>query len=66
MNPSQLRETTMAPATRGLLRITLPPEYEGRAAVKDLVDRLMGRDPAQRFMFIQNRAGEVDPGMIDA
>ena len=66
MNPGQLRETTMAPATRGLLRITLPPEYEGRAAVKDLVDRLMGRDPAQRFMFIQNRAGEVDRGMIDA
>ena len=66
MNPGQLRETTMAPATRGLLRITLPPEYEGRAAVKDLVDRLMGRDPAQRFMFIQNRAGELDPGMIDA
>ena len=56
----------MNPATRGLLRITLPPEYEGRAAVKDLVDRLMGRDPAQRFMFIQNRAGELDRGMIDA
>jgi topoisomerase-4 subunit B len=66
MNPQQLRETTMAPATRGLLRITLPPEYEGRAAVKDLVDRLMGRDPAQRFMFIQNRASEIDPEMIDA
>ena len=66
MNPGQLRETTMSPATRGLLRITLPPEYEGRAAVKDLVDRLMGRDPAQRFMFIQNRAGDVDREAIDA
>ncbi|MCW1403225.1 DNA topoisomerase IV subunit B [Novosphingobium sp. MW5] len=66
MNPQQLRETTMDPAKRSLLRITLPPEYEGRAAVKDLVDRLMGRDPAQRFMFIQNRAGELDPEMIDA
>ena len=66
MNPGQLRETTMSPATRGLLRITLPPEYEDRAAVKDLVDRLMGRDPAQRFMFIQNRAGEIDPEKIDA
>jgi topoisomerase-4 subunit B len=66
MNPQQLRETTMSPASRGLLRITLPPEYEGRAAVKDLVDRLMGRDPAQRFMFIQNRASEIDPEMIDA
>jgi len=66
MNPQQLRETTMNPATRGLLRITLPPEYEGRAAVKDLVDRLMGRDPAQRFMFIQNRAGDLDRELIDA
>ena len=66
MNPQQLRETTMAPATRNMLRITLPQENEGRAAVKDLVDRLMGRDPAQRFMFIQNRAGELDPGLIDA
>ena len=66
MNPQQLRETTMDPKTRGLLRITLPPEYEGRAAVKDLVDRLMGRDPAQRFMFIQNRASEIDPELIDA
>lgn len=66
MNPQQLRETTMAPATRSLIRITLPPEYEGRAAVKELVDRLMGRDPAQRFMFIQNRASEIDPELIDA
>ena len=66
MNPQQLRETTMSPASRSLVRITLPPEYEGRAAVKELVDKLMGRDPAQRFMFIQNRAGEVDPELIDA
>ncbi|HQV02760.1 MULTISPECIES: DNA topoisomerase IV subunit B [unclassified Novosphingobium] len=66
MNPQQLRETTMDPNKRSLLRVTLPPEYEGRAAVKDLVDRLMGRDPAQRFMFIQNRAGDVDRDMIDA
>ncbi|GGB97977.1 DNA topoisomerase 4 subunit B [Novosphingobium endophyticum] len=66
MNPQQLRETTMSPATRSLVRITLPPEYEGRAAVKDLVDRLMGRNPEHRFMFIQNRAGEIDPELIDA
>jgi len=66
MNPQQLRETTMAPETRGLLRITLPPEFEQRAVVKDLVDRLMGRNPEHRFNFIQNRAGELDPDMIDA
>jgi topoisomerase-4 subunit B len=66
MNPQQLRETTMSPATRGLIRITLPPEYEDRAQVKDLVERLMGRNPEHRFMFIQNRAGEIDPELIDA
>jgi topoisomerase-4 subunit B len=66
MNPQQLRETTMSPETRSLLRITLPPEYEDRAAVKDLVDRLMGRNPEHRFQFIQNRAGEIDPELIDA
>ena len=66
MNPQQLRETTMAPATRSLIRITLPPEYEDRAAVKDLVDRLMGRNPEHRFHFIQNRAGDLDRDLIDA
>ncbi|GAA4038080.1 DNA topoisomerase IV subunit B [Parerythrobacter jejuensis] len=66
MNPQQLRETTMDPATRSLIRITLPPEFEDRAAVKELVDRLMGRNPEHRFNFIQNRAGEVDRDMIDA
>ncbi|RVU06228.1 DNA topoisomerase IV subunit B [Novosphingobium umbonatum] len=66
MNPQQLRETTMDPAKRSLLRITLPQEYEGRAQVKDLVDRLMGRNPEHRFQFIQNRAAEIDPDMIDA
>jgi len=66
MNPQQLRETTMGPETRSLIRITLPPEFEQRAAVKDLVDRLMGRNPEHRFNFIQNRAGEFDPDLIDA
>jgi topoisomerase-4 subunit B len=66
MNPGQLRETTMAPETRGLIRITLPQEFEQRAGVARLVDELMGRNPEHRFNFIQNRAGEVDPDLIDA
>ena len=66
MNPAQLRETTMNPATRSLIRITLPPEFEQRAGVARLVDELMGRNPEHRFNFIQNRAGEVDREMIDA
>jgi len=66
MNPGQLRETTMDPATRSLIRITLPPEFEQRAMVKELVDQLMGKNPEHRFNFIQNRAGEIDREMIDA
>ncbi|MCB2045547.1 MAG: DNA topoisomerase IV subunit B, partial [Novosphingobium sp.] len=66
MNPQQLRETTMDPKSRNLIRITLPPGFEQRAAVKDLVDRLMGRNPEHRFNFIQNHAGELDRDLIDA
>ena len=66
MNPQQLRETTMNPESRGLIRITLPTEYEQRAGVSRLVDELMGRNPEHRFNFIQNRAGELDRDMIDA
>ncbi len=66
MNPMQLRETTMDPATRGMIRITLPQEYEERAGVKDLVDRLMGNNPAHRFAFIQENAARLDEEAIDA
>ena len=66
MNPQQLRETTMDPKTRGMLRITLPQEYEERAGVKDLVDRLMGNNPAHRFAFIQENAARVEEEALDA
>lgn len=66
MNPGQLRETTMDPKTRGMIRITLPQEYEERAGVKDLVDRLMGTNPAHRFAFIQENAARLDEEAIDA
>ncbi|MBB3471791.1 DNA topoisomerase IV subunit B [Sphingomonas sp. BK345] len=66
MNPSQLRETTMDPAKRSMIRITLPQEYEERAGVKDLVDRLMGTNPAHRFAFIQENAARLDEEAIDA
>jgi topoisomerase-4 subunit B len=66
MNPNQLKETTMDPKTRGLLRITLPQEYEERAGVKDLVDRLMGNNPAHRFAFIQENAARLEEDAIDA
>jgi len=66
MNPSQLRETTMDPKSRSLLRVTLPQDYEERAGVKDLVDRLMGTNPAHRFAFIQENAARVEEDAIDA
>jgi topoisomerase-4 subunit B len=66
MMPAQLRETTMDPGSRSLLRVTLPQEYEERASVKDLVDRLMGKNPEHRFQFIQANAANVDEDVIDA
>ena len=52
--------------TQSVIRITLPPEFEDRAKVKELVDQLMGRNPEHRFNFIQNNAGDMDREMIDA
>jgi topoisomerase-4 subunit B len=66
MNPLQLRETTMDPKSRSLIRVTLPPEYQEQRGVRDLVDRLMGRNPEHRFAFIQSHAAEVDEEAIDA
>lgn len=66
MNPNQLKETTMDPKTRSMLKVTLPAAYEDRQPVKDLVERLMGKDPAERFKFIQSRASALDEEEIDA
>ncbi len=66
MNPQQLRETTMAVATRTLIRVTLPQEYEERVLVRDLVERLMGKDAHHRFAFIQENAARLDEEDIDA
>jgi topoisomerase-4 subunit B len=66
MNPGQLKETTMDPKTRSLIRVTLPQEYEERAGVRDLVDRLMGKNPEHRFRFIQENASRIDEEVIDA
>ncbi len=65
MMPAQLRETTMAAESRALVRVTLPQEYEERASVRDLVDRLMGKNPEHRFQFIQANAASVDEAVID-
>jgi topoisomerase-4 subunit B len=66
MNPNQLKETTMDPLTRSLLRVTLPGQYEDRQPIKDLVERLMGKNPEHRFAFIQARAAAVSGDELDA
>ena len=66
MNPNQLKETTMDPGSRSLLRVTLPSQYEDRQPVKDLVERLMGKNPEHRFQFIQSRASAIEDDAIDA
>ena len=66
MASSQLKETTMDPAKRTLLRVTMPADYDARADVKDLVERLMGRNPEHRFAFIQASARAVEAKAIDA
>ncbi|HEY5080840.1 MAG TPA: DNA topoisomerase IV subunit B [Bauldia sp.] len=52
MMPAQLKETTMDPAKRTLLRVEIA---EGKET-PDAVDRLMGNKPDARFRFIQERA----------
>ncbi|MEO5808888.1 MAG: DNA topoisomerase IV subunit B, partial [Sphingomicrobium sp.] len=66
MTPTQLKETTMDPGSRSLIRITLPADYQDRQPVKDLVERLMGKNPEHRFNFIQNNAANLSEDEIDA
>ena len=66
MAPQQLRDTTMDPAKRTLLKVVLPTDFDGKAEVKDLVERLMGRHPEHRFAFIQASASMVEADAIDA
>jgi topoisomerase-4 subunit B len=53
MNASQLKETTMDPAKRTLLRVEVTGD---KAKVTDAVNALMGSKPEARFRFIQERA----------
>jgi len=57
MSPRQLKETTMAPESRTLLRIEVP-EAGGfeRLETADLVERLMGKKAESRFAYIQQNA----------
>jgi topoisomerase-4 subunit B len=57
MPPASLKETTMDPAKRTLLKVVALAE--DRSKTNDLVESLMGRRPELRFAFIQDRAKTV-------
>ena len=54
MMPAQLKETTMCPRRRTLLRVVI--KAEDQIGTADSVERLMGNKPEARFTFIQERA----------
>ena len=54
MLPAQLKETTMDPRKRTLLKVVIQPE--DREDTSSSVERLMGNKPEARFAFIQERA----------
>ncbi|CAJ0878130.1 DNA gyrase subunit B [freshwater sediment metagenome] len=57
MSAAQLKETTMDPGKRTLLKVVLVAEE--REEVADCVERLMGNKPEARFAFIQEKAAFV-------
>ncbi|GBR09119.1 DNA topoisomerase IV subunit B [Gluconobacter frateurii] len=58
MPVKDLKQTTMDPARRTLLRVVAPPE--DRALTSERVESLMGRKPELRFRFIQEHARSVE------
>jgi len=52
MNPETLKETTMNPKTRTLMKV----QVVDHKATGDVFERLMGKDPNARFVFIKERA----------
>jgi topoisomerase-4 subunit B len=63
MMPGQLKETTMDPKKRTLLRVEVVEE--ARDATGDTVERLMGNKPEARFAFISERAVFADEIELD-
>ena len=58
MMPKTLKQTTLAPETRRLLKVTIPDDK--RLATEQTITELMGRDTTARFNFIMQHAADVD------
>jgi DNA gyrase subunit B/topoisomerase-4 subunit B len=56
MNPATLKETTLDPRSRTLLRVTI----EDAARTEAAIQTLMGKDVQPRFTFIMSRAPKVE------
>lgn len=65
MPPAQLKETTMSPSSRILIRVELPDraeedQLEEARRTEKTVDALMGKKPELRFDYIQKNAEFVE------
>jgi DNA gyrase B subunit len=58
MMPQTLKETTLDPEVRRLLRVTIPDGE--RAFTETTITELMGKDPSARFSFIMENATAVE------
>ncbi|MFP1644253.1 DNA topoisomerase IV subunit B [Pontitalea aquivivens] len=58
MDAKDLKDTTMNPVTRKLIRVTIHDDIPGETG--DLVERLMGKKPELRFQYIQENAQFVE------
>ena len=58
MDAKDLKDTTMNPETRKLIRVTIDEDMPGETG--DLVERLMGKKPEMRFQYIQENARFVE------
>jgi topoisomerase-4 subunit B len=63
MMAAQLKDTTMDPAKRTLLRVVVVED--ARKQTDSSVERLMGNRPEARFDFIQERAEFADEELLD-
>jgi topoisomerase IV subunit B len=58
MDAKDLKDTTMNPATRKLIRVSIDEDAPGETG--DLVERLMGKKPELRYQYIQENARFVE------